>query len=131
MSQNPGSHESSKQDPLAQNNLLRETINAMPRRHTPNFAELEAFMSRTEKSDRDEYRDMLRARFISRLEESYATPSLQRYALTLFEYNYDRGLRHDAMIPFDNRNRPTNPREEALLVLADTTHPNSAGLYDL
>src|SRR5712691_6362206 len=130
MTRSPGGHELSNRDPLAQNSMLRQTINCLPKRRTFGLSEtltdeekadekaqLYGTMGRTEKGDRQEYRVVLREQFAARLAESYATPSLQKYALMLFEDVYNRGLTRDAMVPLGNQKTPSSRSEHALLVL--------------
>lgn len=139
MTQHPGGHELSNQDPLAQNNLLRQTINAMPKRRIFITGESEsetadylATVNRISKQPDDEYRVVLREQFAARLAESYATPSLQKYALMLFEDVYDVGLTHDAMLPIEEQETwRTYLAEGALLTLTAINHLDSPGLYDL
>ena len=139
MTQNPGGHELSNQDPLAQNNLLRQTINAMPKRRIFITGESEsetadslATVNRISKQHDDEYRVVLREQFAARLAESYATPSLQKYAMMLFEDVYDVGLTHDAMLPIEKQKTwRTYLAEGALLTLTAISHLDSPGLYDL
>jgi hypothetical protein len=138
MSQSPGRYEFSNQGSLAQNNVLRETINAIPKRGLPkpltpdDWAQVHGMMDRVAKGDQQEYRVVLRKKFTAQLAASYATPSLQTYALILFEDVYDSGLKNDAMVRFaQQKYQPTSYRERALLLLAAADNLNSSGLYDL